>query len=70
MPSWASQMALVIKNLSANTGDTEKQVWSLDQEEPLEEGTATHSSIFAWRIPWTEELAELLSIGSQRVVLD
>ena len=70
MPSWASQMVLVIKNLSANTGDTEKQVWSWDQEEPLEEGTATHSSIFAWRIPWTEELAELLSIGSQRVVLD
>ena len=31
------------------------RVWSLGQEDPLEEGTATHSSILAWRIPWTEE---------------
>ena len=34
----------------------ETQVLSLDPEEPLEEGTATVSSILAWRIPWTEEL--------------
>ena len=33
----------------------EKQVRSLGQEDPLEEGTATHSNILAWRIPWTEE---------------
>ena len=43
----------------------ELQVQSLGQEDPLEEGTATHSSILAWRIPWTEEPSGLLSIGSQ-----
>ena len=37
------------------------------QEDPLEEGMATHSSIVAWRIPWTEEPGRLQSIGSQRV---
>ena len=36
-------------------------------ENPLEKGMATHSSILAWRIPWTEELGRLQSIGSQRV---
>ena len=40
---------------------------SLHQEAPLEKGLATHSSIPAWRIPWTEEPGGLLSIGSQRV---
>ena len=39
----------------------------LGQEDPLEEGMATPSSILAWRIPWTEELGGLQSIGSQRV---
>ena len=43
------------------------RVWSLGQEEPLEESMATHSSILAWRIPWTEEPGRLLSMGSQRV---
>ena len=43
------------------------QVWSLVQEDPLEEGMATHSSILAWEIPWTEEPAGLQSMGSQRV---
>ena len=42
-------------------------VRSLDWEDPLEEGMATHSSIPAWRIPWTEESGGLQSIGSQRV---
>ena len=42
-------------------------VRSLGQEDPLEEGMATHSSIFAWRIPWTEEPGGLQSIGSLRV---
>ena len=45
----------------------ETQVQSLGQEDPLEEGMATHSSILAWRIPWTEEPGGLQSIGSQRV---
>ena len=42
------------------------QVRSLGWEDTLELGTATHSSILAWRIPWTEELGGLWSIGSQR----
>ena len=40
---------------------------SLDWEDPLEEGMATHSSILAWEIPWTEEPSGLESIESQRV---
>ena len=39
------------------------QFWSLGQEEPLEEGMATHSSIFAWEIPWMEEPGRLQSMG-------
>ena len=42
-------------------------VWSLGQEDPLEKGMATHSSILAWRIPWTEKPGGLKSVGSQRV---
>ena len=42
-------------------------VRSLGQEDPLEKGMATHSSIPAWRIPWTEESGGLQSMGSQRV---
>ena len=45
----------------------ETQVQSLDQEDPLEKGMATHSSILAWRIPWTEEPGGLHSMGSLRV---
>ena len=45
----------------------EVQVDSLSREDPLKEGMATHSSIFAWRIPQTEEPGELQSMGSQRV---
>ena len=54
----------MIKNLLAMQ---ETQVLILGQEEPLEKGIATHSSILAWRIPWTEELGGLQSIGLQRV---
>ena len=43
------------------------QVRSLSRKDPLEKGMATHSSILAWRIPWTEEPGGLQSIGSQRV---
>ena len=42
-------------------------VQSLGQEDRLEEGMATHSSMLAWRIPWTEEPGELQSMGLQRV---
>ena len=53
-----------IKNLPA----TQKtRVWSLGWEDPLEKEMATHSSILAWRIPWTGEPGRLQSIGSQRV---
>ena len=45
----------------------ETQVQSLGQKIPLEKGMATHSSILAWRIPWTEEPGRLQSMGSQRV---
>ena len=45
----------------------ETQVQSMRQEDPLEEGMATHCSILAWRIPWTEEPGRWQSIGSQRV---
>ena len=45
----------------------ETWVWSLGQENPLENGMATHSNILAWRIPWTEKPGGLESMGSQRV---
>ena len=56
----------VVENSPANAGDMDS-VPSLGQEDPLEKGMATHSSILAWRIPWTEEPGRLPSIGSQRV---
>ena len=57
-------MAQVVKNLPAMW---ETQVQSLGQEDPLEKTIATHSSILAWRIPWTEEPGGLQSMGSQRL---
>ena len=45
----------------------EIRVRSLGWEDPLEKGLATHSSILAWRIPWTEEAGELQSMWSQRI---
>ena len=42
-------------------------IQSLDQEDPLEKGMATHSSILAWRIPWTEESGRLQFIRSQKI---
>ena len=45
----------------------ETLVQSLGREDPLEKGMATHFSILAWRIPWTEEPSELQSMGLQRV---
>ena len=57
-------MAQTIKNLPAVQ---ETQVRSLGQEDPLEKGMTTHSSILPWRIPWTEEPGGLQSMGSQRV---
>ena len=45
----------------------EMGVWSRGQEDPLEEGIAIHSSVLAWRIPWTEEPGRLQSMGLQKV---
>ena len=59
-----SLVAQTVKNPSAMQ---EAQVRSLGQEDPLEKGMATHSSIRAWRMPWPEELGGLQSMGSQRV---
>ena len=58
---------LVVKNSPSVQETQGTWVQSLGQEDPLEEGMATHSSILAWRIPWTEEPGGLQSIGSQRV---
>ena len=60
-------MDQTVKNLPAMQ---ETQVGSLGWEDPLEKGLATHSSILAWRIPWTEEPGRLQSMGSQRVRQD
>ena len=57
----------MVKNPPAMQKIQETWVWSMGQEDSLEEGVATHSSILAWRIPWTEEPAGLQSMGSQRV---
>ena len=55
------------KELDCNARDPGLIVQSLGWEDPLEKEMATHSSILAWRIPWTEEPAGLQSMGSQRV---
>ena len=59
-----SLVAQMVKNLPAIW---KTQVRSLGQEDPLEKGTATHSSILAWRIPWAEEPGWLQSMESQSV---
>ena len=57
-------MAQMVKNLQAVW---ETWVRSLGWEDPLEKGMTTHSSILAWKIPWTEEPGRLQAMGSQRV---
>ena len=61
---WVSLVAQTVRNLPAMS---KTQVQSLDGKDPLEKGMATHSSILAWRIPWTEEPGGLQPIGLQRV---
>ena len=56
----------VVKNPPANAGDVRVQVRSLGREDPLEEEVATHSSILAWRIAWTEEPGGLQSMGCKK----
>ena len=60
----SSLVAQTVKNLPAVW---ETQVRSLSWEDPLEKGMATHSSILAWSVPWTEEPGGLQSMESQRV---
>ena len=60
----ASQVAQTVKNLPAMQ---ETGIQSPGQEDPLEKGIATHSSLLAWEIPWTEKPGGLQSKGSQRV---
>ena len=62
MSLWASLVAQTVKNLPTMW---EARFGSLGWEYPLEKGMATHSSILAWRIPWTEEPGRLQSMGSQ-----
>ena len=61
----ASLVALMVKNPPANAGDPGSE--TLGWEDLLEKGMAPHSSILAWRVPWTEEPGVLQSMGSQRV---
>ena len=79
LPSWSSspnnfmvnmlnmRASLVAQRLKCLPPMWETRVWSLGHEDPLEKEMATHSSILAWRIPWTEEPGGLQSTGSQRV---
>ena len=59
--------SLVLQLVKNPPAVRETWVLSLGQEDPLEKGMAIHSSILAWRIPWTEEPSGLQSMGSQRV---
>ena len=61
---WALLVTQSVKNLPVVQGT---QVRSLGQEDPLEKEMATHSNIFAWENPWTEEPGGLQCMGSQRV---
>ena len=64
----ASQVVLVVRNPPANAGNVrEAGAIFLGQEDPMEEGTASRSSILVWRIPWTEEPGGLQSIRSQEL---
>ena len=63
-------MVLVVKNLPANAGDTSDADSIPGSGRSSEEGMAIHSSVLAWRIPWTDEPGVLQSIGSQKVRQD
>ena len=65
---WSFHLAQLIKNLPANAGDTREvgfDPWV--RKIPWRRKWATHFSILTWRVPWTEELGELQSVGSKRV---
>ena len=64
--SRASQVAIVVKNLPVSAGDIRDTGSIPGLERSLEKETATHSSILAWRIPWSEKPGRLQSIGSKK----
>ena len=64
---WAFLMIQQVKNLPSMKETQEMRVQCLGQEDPSKEEMATHSSILAWKIPWTEKPGGLQSVGSQRV---
>ena len=64
---WASQVARVIKNPPAKAGNVRGAASILCQQDPLERGMATDSSVLVWRSSWTEEPGKLQSMGLQRV---
>ena len=63
---WDSLVTQIIESLPAIQ---ETQVWPLDQEDPLEKGMANHSSILAWRIPWTKEPGRLQPMGHKELYM-
>ena len=65
-----NQSPLVAQTVKSLPAMRETHVRSLGQESPLEKGMATHSSVLAWQIPWTEEPGGLQSTGSQRIEHD
>ena len=65
--TWACLVAQKVKNLPVTQGT---RVQSLGQEDPLDKEMATHSSILAWKIPWTEKPGGLQAMGWQRVRYD
>jgi len=66
MRVWGFPSGSVVKNLPANTRDS-GDLGLIPGEDPLEEGSAAHSSVLAWRIPWTEGPGRLQSAGSPRI---
>ena len=67
VPEWASLIAQSVNHLPAMQ---ETRVRPLGQEDPLEKKMATHSSILAWEIPWTEEPSQLQSMGCKELDMD
>ena len=66
-PASCYQQYLVLQAVKNLPAMQETRVWSLGQEDPLAKGMATHPSLLAWRIPWTEEPGWLQSVGLQRI---
>ena len=64
---WYSQASLVAQRLKRPPAMQETWVWSLGREDSLEKEMATHSSITAWKTPWTEEPGRLQCLGSQKI---